>query len=436
MSNVFTDRPMQRTTQTTRVFDGVLCFGGLDWWYHNRGHYDMQMMRELATHVPVVYVNSIGMRTPTAREGRMFFKRVVRKAKSISRGFVKVRDNFGVLSPFTPPGGSSSGLWRRILLHQVNSAMRRMNIRQPLLWVACPPAAAYASAIDKVGMAYQRTDRMETFPGVDENYIRQCDRALKRSADITFFVSTHLFESERKQCQAAAFVDHGADLDRFMEAGDHATDPADVASIARPRVGFIGGIDRHTFDPELFNAVVQRLDKMQFILVGGCSLSQDWCPNLGKNVHMLGRKPYEQVADYMAACDVLIMPWNHSDWIAACNPVKLKEYLAVGRPIVSTPFPELARFRGLVAAAQTPDAFAQAIEDAVSSPDIRLQQRKRVEGESWQAKCGAVLHQLSALGLTPAGRGAAAPAVDDPWASAGDSVGSPVPGAVPGAPDA
>ncbi|MEO0662179.1 MAG: hypothetical protein AAFZ87_11625 [Planctomycetota bacterium] len=52
-----------------RTYDGVVCFGGEDWWYHNRAHYDMQMMRELSADLPVLYVNSIGMRVPTPGEG-------------------------------------------------------------------------------------------------------------------------------------------------------------------------------------------------------------------------------------------------------------------------------------------------------------------------------------------------------------------------------
>ena len=68
-----------------RIFDGVICFGGEDWWYHNRGHYDIRMMRQLSKHVPVLYVNSLGMRAPDPREGAMFFRRILRKLGSFRR---------------------------------------------------------------------------------------------------------------------------------------------------------------------------------------------------------------------------------------------------------------------------------------------------------------------------------------------------------------
>ncbi len=62
-----------------RSYDGIICFGGEDWWYHNRGHYDMRMMRELSAHMPVLYINSLGMRVPRITEGSMFLRRIVRK---------------------------------------------------------------------------------------------------------------------------------------------------------------------------------------------------------------------------------------------------------------------------------------------------------------------------------------------------------------------
>ena len=85
-------------------FDGIICFGGEDWWYHNRGHFDMQMMREASKQLPVLYVNSIGVRQHSSGEGSMFFVRIWRKLKSVLRGLVRVRPLFHVFSPVSSPG--------------------------------------------------------------------------------------------------------------------------------------------------------------------------------------------------------------------------------------------------------------------------------------------------------------------------------------------
>ena len=139
-----------------------------------------------------------------------------------------------------------------------------------------------------------------------------------------------------------------------------------VALLKRPRVGFIGGIDAHTFDPELFLGVASRLPDTEFVMIGATSLPEDWCKL--PNVRFLGRKPYDMIARYMAAMDVLIMPWNKSEWIKACNPIKLKEYLAVGRPVVTTDFSALDPWRDLVRVADGAESFAPAIRAALETP--------------------------------------------------------------------
>ncbi len=105
------------------------------------------------------------------------------------------------------------------------------------------------------------------------------------------------------------------------------------------------------------------------------------------------------IASYMAAMDVLIMPWNRSDWIKACNPVKLKEYLAVGRPVVTTDFAALDGWRDLVRVADGADQFAAAIRSALSEPFDADAARARVAPESWDAKAGLVRDAILDLGL-------------------------------------
>lgn len=385
-----------------RSFDGVICFGGVDWWYHNRGHYDLQMMRELSARVPVVYVNSIGMRVPRPGKGGMFAKRVMRKLKSFSHGLTRVRETFWVLSPVVAPAGLGAAWNEKALLMQVRRAARKAGIKNPLVWVACPPGQPVVDALDPVGVVYQRTDRFEEFKGVDRERIARFDRLLKERADVTLFCSSWLMDQEREQPRASAFVDHGVDYAPFEAAGLGETPlPADIADLPRPVVGFVGGIDAHTFGPELFLDIARALPEATFMLVGGCSLPEDWCTL--PNVRLFGQRPYAQVPEYMAAADVLIMPWNRSEWIRACNPVKLKEYLAVGRPIVSTPFPELERYEGLVRVGETAEAFAAQVRQALAGGFDPAPGRDRVREQTWTAKADAVLDALRGRGVAPEG---------------------------------
>ena len=103
----------------------------------------------------------------------------------------------------------------------------------------------------------------------------------------------------------------------------------------------------------------------------------------------------------MSACDVLIMPWNSSEWIRACNPVKLKEYLAVGRPVVSSDFRELCRYGGYVRVARGAAEFADHIRQALRDRDEPARLRARVRQDTWNAKCRAVFEQLDSVGIAP-----------------------------------
>lgn len=399
-------QPPQRPAMLRDVCGGVICFGGEDYWYHNRGHYDMQMMREASTGpgaVPVLYINSIGMRRPRLGEGRMFLTRVRRKLRSLRRGRVHVRENFTVFSPVVAPGRLGRKLTGWSLPWQVRRAARKAGITRPLVWVACPPAAPAVDRLSPAVVVYQRTDRFEAFPGVDPQAIAAADRFMKERADVTLFCSRLLYEAEQDQCRRAAYVDHGVDFDRFEAAGRAAATqgldavaPEEIRAIPRPRIGFIGGIDSHTFDPPLLVEVARLLPDFQFVLVGACSLPADWTGGAA-NVHLLGQRPYEDVPACMAACDVLIMPWNSGEWIKACNPVKLKEYMAVGRPIVTTPFDELRRYEGLVRTAAEAGEFASAIREAVERGDAAVidAARQRVSGETWAEKAASVARILS-----------------------------------------
>jgi glycosyltransferase involved in cell wall biosynthesis len=111
---------------------------------------------------------------------------------------------------------------------------------------------------------------------------------------------------------------------------------------------------------------------------------------------MLGQKPYEQIPHYGKCFDVAIMPWRQNRWIEACNPIKLKEYLALGKPIVSTPFSELQKYREVVYEACTPKEFSDKIRQAIKEncPERIAARKDKVRNETWDSKAKLVLEEL------------------------------------------
>jgi glycosyltransferase involved in cell wall biosynthesis len=379
-----------------------LCFGGEDWWYHNRGHIDMQLMRCFAQRGSTLYINSIVMQKPNLRKniggGKSFSHKLIRKTKSIIRGLCKSDAGFWVYSPFSIPIHHIKwliSLNRMILQMQLRLVLRKLTMCKPIVWVACPAACVVALEMQRSKLVYQRTDRYEEYPNVDAEVIKQFDLALKANADLTVFVSEKLYEQEYSQCKEAIFLDHGVDFSAFATAQNDKEIPSDIKNIKKPIVGFFGGIDDHTFDIELVKRVIDLLPEMNFVFIGNSSID---CKELlaKKNVRMLGQKPYDQIPHYGKYFDVAIMPWRQNRWIEVCNPVKLKEYLALGKPIVSTPFIELQKYDHLVYQASAPEEFAKCIEKALAedSPERVAARRKQVETSTWERKAELVLNKL------------------------------------------
>ncbi len=387
----------------------VLCFGGEDWWYHNRAHIDMQLMRRFAKLGKTLYVNSIVMQKPSFKKatagGKSLGHKIVRKTRSIMRGLQLSDAGFWVYSPLSLPVQHITSLRKvneALMQRQLSRAVARIGLNDPVIWVACPVASKMATEMAPSKLVYQRTDKFEDYPNIDAETVRKCDMQLKAAADLTIFCSKSLYAEEESQCKKAVYVDHGVDFDAFAGAEKDPNVPPEMASIPRPIVGFFGGIDSHTSNIALVEQLVGLLPDMSFVFVGKESAD---CSSFKsrENVWMLGHKPYEQIPHYGKCFDVAIMPWRRNSWIEACNPIKFKEYLALGKPIVTTPFSQLAGHDNLLYQARNPEQFAEQIRRAIAenNPDRIKARRQKVRSATWDSRAQQVLNELYGMEKAP-----------------------------------
>jgi glycosyltransferase involved in cell wall biosynthesis len=143
---------------------------------------------------------------------------------------------------------------------------------------------------------------------------------------------------------------------------------------------------------------VDLLPKFSFVFVGKASplLSE---LTKKKNVWLLGQKDYKQIPSYGKCFDVGIIPWRKNRWTEAANPIKLKEYLALGKPLVSTSaFTEIQKYQDVVYVANSPQEFADSIKRALRENNAEqvTARRKKVEQSSWDNKAQLVLQELFA----------------------------------------
>ncbi len=376
----------------------IVCFAGQDWWYHNRAHSDFQLMLRLAERRDVLLVNSIGMRVPLPGRSTQFLRRIARKAASVARLLrrpVAALPRFHVFTPLIFPFYGSAAARRlnaALVAFQVRAASRVLGLELPVVIVTVPTALDAARRLRHRRLLFNRSDKYSEFGEADRGTVEALERELLLGADAVLYVSHALMAQESALVgDRAHFLDHGVDLAHFRRR-DVAEEPEDLRRIPRPRVGFFGGIDDYVIDFELLERLAERLPDAQLVLIGDATCSMRRFERF-RNVHWLGFRAYEEIPRYGSGFDVAIMPWLRNEWIRSCNPIKLKEYLALGLPIVSTEFPELARYAGLVRSAANADEFVEMVRASLSDggAGTAASRRASVEPASWDRIAGELL---------------------------------------------
>lgn len=378
---------------------GWVCFSAQDWWYHNRAHSDFQLMRQVARSEPVLLVNSLGMRLPRRGRDTTVGRRFRRKLASMAR-FVRRPDGelpgFHVMTPvFLPIYGSVLGRWVNgvLVAAQVRAVSRRLGMRRPAVMVTLPTAWEAARRLRRRALVVNRSDRYSALPQADREMVRDLEERLLAEADVAVYTSHALLEEERALVgERGRYLGHGVDVAHFRRTDEH---PA-LRHLATPRVGFFGGLDDYTVDLALLARLADHLPDLPFVLVGDAN--GDIADLVARsNVHWFGRRPYSEIPAFGSGFDVALMPWLDNEWIRYSSPIKLKEYLALGLPVVSTPFPELDHVpEGLVTVAAGAQDMAGAIRRQLAQDPQPERRRASVLGETWESKAARLQELVEA----------------------------------------
>jgi GT2 family glycosyltransferase/glycosyltransferase involved in cell wall biosynthesis len=379
-----------------------VCFSAQDWWYFNRGHSDFQLMVRVAERRPVLLVNSLGMRMPRPGATTTPGRRITRKALSMARGLrqpLREVPGFHVMTPWFLPvygDGLVGRLNRQLVLGQVRRAMRRLDLQDPAVVVTLPTAWPVASRLRRARTVAYRSDRYSALPDADGGQVAGLERELLAAADLAVFSSEGLLTDEAALTRRPALLGHGVDLERFRLAEDLVEHPS-LRVVPHPRIGYVGMIDGYTVDVGLLERVARDHPHAQLVLVGPVEVDLSALRAL-PNVHHLGVVPFTDVPSVLAGLDVALMPWLGNEWIHHCNPIKLREYLAVGLPVVSTDFPEVRRHADVVTVAVDAERFSAAVGAASWSPDPRMARvrREAVSTQSWDQQAARLVAWVEA----------------------------------------
>jgi len=362
----------------------ILCFAsGYDAPPTSKHH----VMHLLAERNTVLWVNYHASRTPTASGSDL--KYMLHKLGQVAAGIKTPRANLHVLTPLVVPLPGSAWakrLNRALLVLQIRRALGKIRRGPVQVWSFTPDVAYLLGRFGEERVLYYCVDDHAQFTGYDAAQVLRDEEALCRRADLVVTTSMALQEARSPWNPNTILVPHGVDYDHFSRAvSDDLPVPADVAGIPRPRLGFFGLL-RDWVDLDLLAEVARRRPEWHFVLLGDSTV--DLTPYQAlPNMHFLGRKPYADLPAYCRQFDVGLIPFKLNELTRAVNPIKLREYLAAGVPVVSTPLPEVERYVPLVEIAATADEFTAAIARALAAdPAQRIARSGAMREERWGEK--------------------------------------------------
>jgi glycosyltransferase involved in cell wall biosynthesis len=270
---------------------------------------------------------------------------------------------------------------RASVRHAVARAATNMGLQNPVLVVTTPNGVDAAGVAGTRNLVYYCVDDFTRWPGVDTMMAAAMERELIARADLILATSAHLATTRR----AREVLSHGVDAPHFARASDPTTVPHPGVRRTNPVVGYLGLLDAR-FDVELVASVARARPTWDWVLVGPTDGDVDARLVL-PNLRIIPAVPYATLPAVLAAFDVAVLPYVRNELTRAINPLKLREYLASGRPVVATSLPEVIRYAPDVHIADTVDDTLAAIEACLAdTPSQRSARMKRVADESWDAR--------------------------------------------------
>ncbi len=324
--------------------------------------------------------------TRFARDRRVFFveEPVFSSGREARLEVVESAPEVRVAVPHLPSGEPRdvAVARQRALIDELVAAH---GVREPIAWYYTPMALPFAGHLPASAVVYDCMDELSAFLGAPPQLVA-LERELLGRADLVFTGGQSLFEAKRNRHPAVHAFPSSVDAQHFASARSATRDPDDQAPLRRPRLGYFGVIDER-LDTELVAAVADARPSWELVFVGPVVKIDPATLPRRRNVHWLGAREYRDLPAYLAGWDVAMMPFARNAATEFISPTKTLEYLAGGKPVVSTPIRDVVRpygEAGVVRIASTAEEWVAAAEAAM----------REDRDERW-ARADAVLSQTS-----------------------------------------
>ena len=341
----------------------------------------------------VIFVNSISMGLPSLGH-KDLLPRIKRKLGSYSKLARQTDEGITVVSPASLPffgTAAARNVNRRLIGTQIKRLAVRRGLSKPILWIAIPTAADMIGTFDEEAVVYQVSDKYDANTmdhATDPALIRSLHERAIDAADIVFYSGRKLFNEATRGTERSYLLEQGVDYDHWRRvAEDQLSVAPEIEKIPRPRLGYFGAIEPWLVDQELIKRASRERPEWQWVFIGNKSRGLD-IEEL-PSVHFLPPVPYSELPNYAAGFDVCVLPWEtEQSFTSYGSAIKVREYLATGKPVVISPLPEYEPMRDVLRIARTRDDFMRLVEEALHDDDPAAAARRQasVASGTWDAR--------------------------------------------------
>lgn len=301
------------------------------------------LILQLCSERKVLWINSIGLRQPQLnwRDMARVWQKLCGQTKPTYSAQLAPPSQMQIVNLRTIPAPRSSWartLAKNLMLAQLRPILHQAKLNQPILWCSLPTAADLCGELGESAVVYYCGDDFAALAGVDHATVAEHEDKLVDQAQLILTASQAL--QQKFPATKTQFLPHGVDFTLFTTPAKRADD---LPNNGRPIAGFYGSLS-DWLDCDMLNQVTAALPDWNFVFIGPNKLTQSaLIPR--DNVYLLGSRPHHQLPSYCQHWDVSLLPFKLNEQIQACSPLKLMEYLAIGKPILSTPYPAAMRYQ-------------------------------------------------------------------------------------------
>lgn len=307
--------------------------------------------------------------TRAAQSRRVYFwEEPVSSEASTDAGELHMRTVEGGITVCTPnlPSGMDPSAAVKVQRRMLDNFLAEQQINSPIFWYYTPQALLFSDHLIDPLVVYDCMDELSGFLGADPA-LPMLEKKLLARAAVVFTGGFSLYSAKRQYHSNVHAFPSGVDMGHFGPARQRLAEPVDQQPIPKPRLGFYGVIDER-MDRDLLADLAALRPDWQIVLVGPVVKVDPATLPRAANIHYLGAKPYKALPAYLSGWDVALMPFARNKSTRFISPTKTPEYLAGGKPVVSTPIVDVVNHYGHVTGvqiAETAPQFVAAVEKAM-----------------------------------------------------------------------